>query len=548
MLVKGVFLLGLFNKLFKNNKNNKNSDDEYKDVESPKVKENIEENIKYIKDMLKDSDDVIYRDIWVGEEFQHKLELVFVDGLVDKNIINEHVMHSLMLDTRQAKPSIEEIKKNIYEVIKKAAITGGDIKEIDDLDKCITSILSGDTALFLDGYSKVVIISSRGWQMRSVAPPETEMVVRGAREGFTETLRVNTALVRRWIRDPKFKIKQMQIGKRSKTDVALLYIDDIVNKDLLSLIKERLQQIDIDGILESGYVEQLIEEDWHSPFPQMLNTERPDKVAASVLEGRIAILIDNSPFALIIPTTLATLFQSPEDYFERWMISSLLRILRFTAAIIALAGPSIYIAFTSYHPGMIPTKLALYIAATRQGVPFPAFMEALIMEATFELLREAGIRLPVPIGQTIGIVGGLIIGQAAVMAGIVSPLMVIVVAVTAVSSFSIPSYSAAIAFRLLRFAFMLFAAVLGLYGIMLGFILMLTHLVVLKSFGLPYLSPFVEVNLSDLADTLIRAPLMMFKRRPATLDTQNKKRMKDLRPEKIESMEIDRRDNNDKKQ
>lgn len=541
--------MGLFNRLF-NNKGNKNKKGSYESTnsESVKAKKNIDENIKYIKDMLKDCDDIIYRDIWVGDEFQYKLGLVFVDGLVDKSLINDHVMHSLLLGARQANPSVEEIKKNIYEVIKKATITGGDIKEIDDLNKCITSVLSGDTALFFDGYPKIVIISSKGWQMRSVTPPETEMVVRGSREGFTETIRVNTALVRRWIRDPKFKIKQMQIGKRSKTDIAILYIDDIVNKDLLNVIKKRLENIDIDGVLESGYIEQLIEEDWHSPFPQMLNTERPDKVAASVLEGRIAILIDNSPFALIIPTTLATLFQSPEDYFERWMIASLLRILRFTAALIALTAPSIYVAFTSYHPGMIPTKLALYIAATRQGVPFPAFMEALIMEATFELLREAGIRLPVPIGQTIGIVGGLIIGQAAVMAGIVSPLMVIVVAVTAVASFSIPSYSAAIAFRMLRFIFMILAAILGLYGIMLGFILMLTHLVVLKSFGEPYLSPFVEVNISDFADTLIRAPLMVFKKRPASLETQDKKKLKDMREEKIESVEEDRRDKNDKKQ
>ncbi|QSZ27480.1 spore germination protein [Aceticella autotrophica] len=540
----------LFGKNDKNKKNTKNNTDEGSNSNEDKVpvKSKIDENLKYIKEKLKDCDDVIYRDIWVGEKQQYKMSLIYVDGLVDKQLINDHVMHSLMLDARQAKPSVEELKGNLYEVIKKATITGGDIKEIDDLDKCITSILSGDTALFFDGYPKIVIISSKGWQMRSVMAPETEMVVRGAREGFTETIRVNTALVRRWIRDPEFKIKQMQIGKRSKTDVAVLYIDDIVNKDLLNEVIKRLKEIVIDGVIESGYIEQLIEEDWHSPFPQILNTERPDKVAASVLEGRIAILVDNSPFALIIPAAFATLFQSPEDYFERWMIASLLRILRFTAALVALLAPALYIAFIEYHPGMIPTKLALYIAATRQGVPFPAFLEALIMEATFELLREAGIRLPVPIGQTIGIVGGLIIGQAAVMAGIVSPLMVIVVAVTAVASFSIPSYSAAIAFRMLRFIFMILAAVFGLYGIMLGLIIVLTHLVVLKSFGQPYLSPFIEINMNDFADTLIRAPFMVLKNRPGSLNTKDKKRLKDLREEKMESIEEDRRESNDKKQ
>jgi len=506
----------------------------------------LKKNMDYIKDKLKDCDDVIYRDIWVGEEQQYNLALVFIDGLIDKDLINDHVMHSLLLDARQAEPNVEKIKKNLYEVIKKATITGGDIKEINDLDKCILSILSGDTALLFDGSEKIVIISSKGWQTRSISPPETETVVRGSREGFTETIRVNTALVRRWIRDPNLKIKQIQVGERSHTDVAVIYIEGIVNNKVLDVVLERINLIRIDGVIESGYIEQLIEEDWHSPFPQVLNTERPDRVAAALLEGKVAILTDNTPFALIVPATLTSLFQSPEDYYERWMISSLLRILRFLSAIIALTAPAIYIAFTSYHPGLIPTKLTLYIAATRQGVPFPAFIEAFIMEATFELLREAGIRLPMPIGQTIGIVGGLIIGQAAVQAGIVSPLMVIVVAVTAVASFSIPSYSAAISFRMLRFLFMILAAMFGLYGIMLGFMILLTHLVVLKSFGVPYLSPFVEFDISDISDTLIKAPIMYLKRRPEILNTQDKKRMKDLRKEHMESIEDDRREKDDK--
>lgn len=332
-------------------------------------------NLDYIKNKLKDCDDVIYRDIWVGENQQYNLAIVFIDGLVDKDLINDHVLHSLLLDSRQAAPSIEKIKGNLYEVIKKGTITGGDIKQITDLDKCILSILSGDTALLFEGSPEIVIISSKGWQMRSISSPEAETVIRGPREGFTETIRVNTALVRRRIRDPNLKIKQIQIGERTHTDVAVLYIEDIVDRNVLDKVMKRLKNIKIDGVFESGYIEQLIEEDWHSPFPQVLSTERPDKVAASLLEGRVAILTDNTPFALIIPTTLATLFQSPEDYYERWMISSLLRILRFLAAIVALVSPAVYIAFTAYHPGLIPTKLTLYVAATRQGIPFPAFLK-----------------------------------------------------------------------------------------------------------------------------------------------------------------------------
>ncbi|KUK34203.1 MAG: GerA spore germination protein, partial [Caldanaerobacter subterraneus] len=280
-------------------------------------------NLDYIKNKLKDCDDVIYRDIWVGENQQYNLAIVFIDGLVDKDLINDHVLHSLLLDSRQAAPSIEKIKGNLYEVIKKGTITGGDIKQITDLDKCILSILSGDTALLFEGSPEIVIISSKGWQMRSISSPEAETVIRGPREGFTETIRVNTALVRRRIRDPNLKIKQIQIGERTHTDVAVLYIEDIVDRNVLDKVMKRLKNIKIDGVFESGYIEQLIEEDWHSPFPQVLSTERPDKVAASLLEGRVAILTDNTPFALIIPTTLATLFQSPEDYYERWMISSL---------------------------------------------------------------------------------------------------------------------------------------------------------------------------------------------------------------------------------
>jgi len=532
--------MGIFDKFFKKK-------DQKKEEKGRPSSPSLKENLNYIKEKLKDCDDVIYRDLWVGENQEFNLAVVFIDGLIDKALVNDHVIHSLLLDSRQADPSIEKIKGNLYKVIKKGTISGGDIKEVNDLDKCILSILSGDTALLFDGSPDIVIISSKGWEKRSISPPEAETVIRGARDGFTETIRVNTAMVRRRIRDPNLKIKQIQIGERTHTDVAVLYMEDIVDKNVLNKVMERLKNIKIDGIFESGYIEQLIEEDWHSPFPQVLSTERPDKVAASLLEGRVAILTDNTPFALILPTTLATLFQSAEDYYERWMISSLLRVLRFLAALVALTAPAVYIAFTAYHPGLIPTKLTLYVAATRQGIPFPAFFEALIMEATFELLREAGVRLPAPIGQTIGIVGGLIIGQAAVQAGIVSPLMVIVVAVTAVASFAIPSYSAAIAFRMLRFVFMILAAIFGLYGIMLGLIMVLTHLVVLKSFGVPYLSPFVEIHLSDLADTLIRAPLMYFKERPEILNTPDKRKMVDLREEKIESLEEDRRGRDDKK-
>jgi len=263
-------------------------------------------------------------------------------------------------------------------------------------------------------------------------------------------------------------------------------------------------------------------------LPQISVTERPDEVAASLYEGRVAILVDNSPFALIVPTTLNSLFQSPEDYYDRWYVASILRFIRYMASILSLVLPASYIAVTSFHPGILPAKLVISMAAARQGIPFPVLIEAFIMEVTFELLREAGLRLPVPIGSAIGIVGGIVIGSAAVEAGIVSPIMVIIVAITAISSFSIPNYSLAVGFRMLRFLLMIFAGTMGLYGIMLGVLLILSHLVKLKSFGIPYMSPYVSFVGSDFKDTIIRVPAFLMAKRPVLL-ARDKIRLKNNR-------------------
>jgi spore germination protein len=273
----------------------------------------------------------------------------------------------------------------------------------------------------------------------------------------------------------------------------------------------------VDQILETGQIEQFIEDNIFSPFPQAQATERPDKIIAALTEGRIAILVDGTPFALIVPAVLLQFFQSPEDYYERWMISSLVRFFRFMGSFVAAMGPAIYIALVSYHPGLIPTSLVLSIAASREGVPFPAFIEALLMEVTIELLRESGARLPKSIGQTIGIVGGIVIGDAAVRAGIASPILVIVVAITAIASFIIPSYNAAISFRLIRFPMMLLAALLGMYGVMLGFIIINVHLVTLRSFGTVYLAPLTPLEARDWKDVIFRLPNKYLRRRPAFL-------------------------------
>lgn len=494
-----------------------------------KITKSLDQNLKKVKEILNNCDDIVYREFSVGSSQKLKFATIYVDGLIDKDLIHNYVYESLMLQARMTEPEVHSMREKVYELVKDGTISVSDIKEIEDLNMVVDSILIGETVLLIDKWDKALVIASRGWPSRGVAEPETEAVIRGSREGFVETMRFNTALVRRRIRDPKFKVKQMQIGERSKTDVAIMFMDGITNTNLLKQVVARLKKIEIDSILESGYIEKLIEDNWRTPFPQIQTTERPERVAGAVYEGRIGIIVDNTPFALIIPTTFNSLMQSPEDYNERFLIGNAIRILRYVAMFLSLFLPAIYIAMTSYHPGMIPTELALYIAGSRDGVPFPSFIEAFIMEAALEILREAGIRLPGPIGATIGIVGGLVLGQAAVEAGIVSSLMVIIVAITAIAAYTTPSYNFGISFRLLRFGYMAFAALLGLYGVALAFLITLIHLCNLKSFGVPYLTPFdiYNISLKDFKDSFIIAPLHRMKKRPAFISQKDEDRLID---------------------
>ncbi|MBA1334823.1 MAG: Nutrient germinant receptor inner membrane subunit A (GerKA/GerAA/GerBA) [Firmicutes bacterium] len=518
--------MDLLNKLFKPKKK-----DDTKEMPREKGFADLRKNLQFFKERLKDCDDVVYREFSVGSKSQYGFAIIYVDGMVDKFLINEEILKSLMLEVTRSRPSPGLFSDNIYSLTLKGAVTSGEVKEEEYLDKAMTSLLSGDTLLLVDGYRKVIVIGSKGWTNRGVQEPQTESVVRGPREGFSETLRINTSLLRRRLKDPNLKIKQLQMGKQSKTDIAVAYMDNIVNRGVLEEVNRRLEAIDIDGVMDSGYIEQMIEDNWFSPFPQVQNTERPDKVAAALLEGRVAIICDNTPFVLLVPATLNILFQASEDYYERWFVASAIRLLRYVSASVSYLFPAVYIAITSYHPGLIPTDLALYIAGTRSTVPFPAFIEALLMEATLELLREAGIRLPGPIGQTIGIVGGLVIGTAAVDAGLVSPIMVIIVSLTAIASFTISSYNIAIPFRLLRFMLMLLALILGLYGIMIGILITLVHLCSLKSFGVPYLSPLVGTPYYELKDSFIKAPRISMQKRPESLSGGNDVRLRDKRRE-----------------
>lgn len=487
----------------------------------------LEHNVAVLKGRLGGSPDIIFHEFLIGLD-EITGYVVYTDGLIDRLILTQDVLNPLELELPLLE--VESGKKLVIDAalerLTKKGILSGEIKREKKIDKLLDSAISGGIVLLVEGQAEALIISAPGWPTRGVEQPTTEVLVRGPRDGFVETLRVNTSLLRRRIKDPGFRIESLELGKRSKTGIGVCYIYDIVNKEVLKELRSRLDEIDIDAILESGYVEQLIEDSPLSPFPQVQYTERPDKAAAAILEGRVVILVDTTPFALIVPATFPQFFQSPEDYYERWIIGSLTRIIRFTASYIAVFVPGFYVAAVAFHPGLIPIKLSLAIAAAREGIPFPVVVEALLMEVSFEFLREAGARLPQPIGQTIGIVGGLIIGDAAVRANITSPVMVIIVAITAIASFAIPAYNLGIGFRMLRFPVIFLGATLGLYGVVLAFILINIHMVTMKSFGVNYLAPLVPYQIKDWKDALIRAPWRNMITRPVITKPQDLIRQK----------------------
>ncbi|WP_243652970.1 spore germination protein [Tumebacillus sp. BK434] len=480
----------------------------------------LRENQKFLEELFADSSDFVIRAFEI--EKSRKAICIFVDGLVDTAQVNL-MLKALMIDEGQA---------GTAKRISLAALPSSQITEVGDFRDLVRSVLAGDTGILIDGNDTGLVLGLRGGELRSVNEPETEKVVRGPREGFVENLRTNTALLRRKLRTPNLKMKPLVAGTESNTNLVVSYLEGIADPKVVDEVVGRLQKIEIDAILESGYVEELIQDSTNSPFPQVQYTERPDSVAAALLEGRVAIFIDGTPFVLIVPTTFWQLMQASEDYYERYQIATLVRWLRYAFLLISLFTPSLYIAVTTFHQAMLPTPLLLSIAAAREAIPFPAVVEAFIMEIAFEALREAGIRLPKMVGQAVSILGALVVGQAAVEAGIVSAPMVIIVSVTGIASFTIPRYNASIAFRMLRFPLMIAAALFGIYGIIIGGLFILGHLANLRSFGIPYLSPTGPLSVGDLKDVVIRAPWYAMKKRPEFLSTANPDRLgKDMQEE-----------------
>lgn len=481
----------------------------------------IEDNKSYLEELFKDCSDFVIREFRIEQSLP--AILFFVDGMAKTELVNETMKSLMILEGG------EELIDNISDM----TLPVSQIQKADNYADMLLSVLGGDTGLIVERNNKALLLGMRGMEKRSINEPDTESVVRGPREGFVENIRTNTSMIRRKLKTPHLKMKPMTLGRESNTNVVVTYLDDLADPSVVHEVVKRLEKINIDAVLESGYIEEFIQDSTYSPFPQLQYTERPDVVAAALLQGRVGIMVDGTPFTLIVPFVFAEIMQASEDYYERYQVATLIRWLRYTFMVLSLLTPALYVAITTYHQDLLPTSLLLSVAAAREAIPFPAVVEALIMEVTFEALREAGIRLPKAIGSAVSILGALVVGQSAVQAGIVSAPMVIVVSLTGIASFTIPRFNGAIAIRMLRFPILIAASLFGMYGILIMIMLIMGHLANLRSFGIPYLSPIGPLSSGDLKDILFRAPWWAMGKRPSFMPLQDSKRLDDTLPQEI---------------
>jgi spore germination protein KA len=491
----------------------------------------LDDNLDALKKILHygTNADVVVREFDIPTIPETKASIMFMDGLTARDTIDFAILEPLMLianlDDRE--------KEDRLELVKRRLLPGNQVTERNNLRAIVEDVLSGATCLLIEEYDIALTIETRSWEHRSIDKPSAEMVVRGPQEAFNETLKSNLALIRRRMRTPDFIIEMLKVGTLSRVDCAVLYIEGLTNPELVDEVKGRISKTKSDHIQDTGILEQFIEEKPYVLAPQTISTERPDRMAAFLAEGYVGIMLDGSPFGLVVPATFWSLLQSAEDYFLRWPFGAFLRAVRTLALILAIFLPAVYLALTNFHPEMIPTDLLLAIAASREKVPFPTVVEVLIMEIAIELIREAGVRIPGVIGPTLGIVGALILGQAAVAASIVSPILVVIVAITALGAFAVPNFNMAFAIRLYRFVYIALAAALGFYGVAIGVFIQLVTYVNLKSFGVPYMSP-VAPYMRSSGDALFRYPLWKSEIRPSFLKPQQEERQPHISREWVE--------------
>ncbi|MDD6037650.1 MAG: spore germination protein [bacterium] len=485
------------------------------------VHADIERNKKVFEEIFSDCADIKMVQMQLGASRQIRCMIAYIEVVAGTFSFGESMIGKLLTSLS------DKNEEEIYRILQTNGQGMTDVAAFDNLLDAAQGLLTGDMILFVDGLAKVLKIPDEGYPGMGVQPAESEKVTRGSNEGFSDSVKTNTALIRKRLRSLNLKNVEQKLGERTNTLVNIMYMDGIIRREVLDEVLERLKLFSIDGVLDTGMIEQLTEKQWYSPFPQFQTTERPDKAVQALLNGRVVLLSDNSPLALILPTDCNSFMQASDDYYNRFAIVSLERIIRYLAAFFALSLPGLYMAVINYHTSLLPTSLLLAFAEARVGVPFSSLGELLLMELSFELLREAGVRLPGTMGNTIGIVGGLIIGTAAVDAGLASPVVVIVVSFTALCSFAIPSEEFATAFRLLKFGLIFLGAWLGILGYLFGGLAILIHLSHLRSFGVPYLMPFVATDANQgvsKKDSILRLPLFMLVHRPVYARENEKRR------------------------
>lgn len=517
-----------------------NNNKGYDNIQRVNFSPSLDKNIHMLQSHLGNSDDICFRYLEISTLPSIKAAVVFIETLIDDSTLESSVLAPLTQGLGER--PVEErayFYSHSHSLIEKA-LASSSIYLTQDVSEAIEEILYGNGILLIDKYPTVVSITISKHPAREYAEPQTEKVVKGPQQGFVEDIDVNVSMIRRRIKSADLVIKELQIGSISKSEIRVAYIKNIADDSIVEELFRRLKRIDTDGIVSSASIEEYINDAPTNLFETTFYTERPDRAQAMLLEGRIAILYDGSPFIIIVPSIVSDFFISSDDYYQNPYFSTFSRLLGYLGAFMLTFLPSIYVAITTFHQEMLPTRLALTIAGARAGVPFPSFVEALIMEIAFEALRQAGSRLPVHVGQAVSIVGALIIGQAAVEAGLVSSIVVIVVAATAIFSFTIPYTNFSLSLRLIRFFMMTLAATLGIYGIMTGALILGLNLIALRSFGVPFMTPFAPLSLQDMKDWVVRFPQWAITRRSPHIVKENVSKKPDVlkpKPPNIEERE-----------
>lgn len=490
------------------------------DFSNIKLVNSLDENISIIKNIFINDRTLIYRELLFGAPTSIRCMIVYIDGMASYEVINESVIKPILLS------NISDISNiNIIDILMQKVILTGDNKRTNNVDIIVNGIIYGKTMLFIEGLDEVISINTIGWKTRSISEPQAETIVRGPREGFTESLNLNLSLIRRRAINPNLKFEFMRLGKQTKTQICVCYIEGIALEPIHEELLKRLNDIDIDGILDSGYIEEMIKDAPYSPFRTVINTERPDVVVGKMLEGRFAIFCDGSPIALTLPSVFVEVFQSNEDYYDNFLYSSFVRGLRWLCFFLGTSVPAIYVAIVTFHQELLPTQLLISIYSARKGVPFPSIVEAMGMMLIFEILREAGLRMPKNVGGAISIVGALVLGDAAVNAKLASAPIVMITAITGLTTIMLPQVLGIIEIRII---FLLLSSFLGLYGYFFGVMGLVLHMMSLRSFGIPYMLNMPAFTAQDIKDTLIRAPWWNMYLRPKMF-TKNTKRVKKAR-------------------